>query len=162
VLKEIDSVQALSKARELSAYKEAEIKVCAAEIMGDFGNNQDLPFIEQLILNGEMKDYNRLRALLSYAYHVIRNGSESMSNAVEIMTYSKENGNQYTGWYFDMIMERFMEILQSEQEGIDEELQQLGNNSEKNKMQSLKNKKANLEKLYNGLSVMMDGEDSGY
>jgi hypothetical protein len=61
-----------------------------------------------------------------------------------------------------MIMERFMEILQSEQEGIDEELQQLGSNNDKNKVQSLKIKKANLEKLYNGLSVMMDGEDSGY
>jgi hypothetical protein len=55
-----------------------------------------------------------------------------------------------------------MEILQSEQEVIDEELQQLGKNSDINKIQSLKNKKASLEKLYNGLSLMMDSEDSGY
>jgi len=162
VLKEIDSVQALNIARELRSSKEAEIKAGAAEIMGEFGNAQDLPFIEQLILSGEMKNYHRLRALLSYAYLVIRNGSEFMSNAVEIMTYSKENGNQYTGWYFDLILGKFMEILQSEQEGIDEELQQLGNKEDKNKMQSLKNKKANLEKLYNGLSPMIDTEDPGY
>jgi len=162
VLKEIDSVQALSIARELSSSKEAEIRVSAAEIMGEYGNAQDLPYIEQLILGGEMKDYNKLRALLSYAYHVIRNGSASMDRAIEVLTYSKKNGNQYTGWYFEMIVERFMEILQSEQEVIDEELQQLGKNSDINKIQSLKNKKASLEKLYNGLSLMMDSEDSGY
>jgi aminopeptidase N len=162
VLKEIDSVQALSIARELSSSKEAEIRVSAAEIMGEYGNAQDLPYIEELILGGEMKDYNKLRALLSYAYHVIRNGSASMDRAIEVLTYSKKNGNQYTGWYFEMIVERFMEILQSEQEVIDEELQQLGKNSDINKIQSLKNKKASLEKVYNGLSLMMDSEDSGY
>lgn len=162
VLKEIDSVQALNIAREFRSSKEAEIKAGAAEIMGEFGNAQDLPFIEQLILSGEMKNYHRLRALLSYVYLVIRNGSEFMSNAAEIMAYTKENGNQYTGWYFDLILEKFMEILQSEQEGVDEELQQLGNEEDKNKMQSLKNKKANLEKLYNGLSPMIDTEDPGY
>jgi aminopeptidase N len=162
VLKEIDSVQALSIARELSSSKEAEIRVSAAEIMGEYGNAQDLPYIEELILGGEMKDYNKLRALLSYAYHVIRNGSTSMDRAIEVLTYSKKNGNQYTGWYFEMIVERFMEILQSEQEVIDEELQQLGKNSDINKIQSLKNKKASLEKVYNGLSLMMDSEDSGY
>jgi hypothetical protein len=85
-----------------------------------------------------------------------------MTNAVEVMTYSKENGNQYTGWYFEMIVERFMEILQTEQEGIDDELQQLGKNSDNNRIQTLRNKKASLEKLYNGLSVMVDSEDSDY
>lgn len=57
-----------------------------------------------------------------------------------------------------MIVERFMEILQSEQEVIDEELQQLGKNSDINKIQSLKNKKASLEKVYNDLSLMMDSK----
>ena len=159
-LKEIDTAQALSIARELSTSKEIELRVSAAEIMGEFGSSQDLPFLEKNILGGEMKDYNRLRVLLAYAYHVIRNGSESMSNAVEVMTYSKNNGNQYTGWYFERIVERFLEILQTEQQGIEEELQQIGNNNSNAKLQSLRNKKATLEKLYNGLAPLFETEET--
>jgi len=162
VLKEIDTVEALSVAREFIHSKEAEIKVGSAEIMGEYGSAQDLPLIEQIILSGEMKDYNRLRALLAYAYHVIRMGSASMSNSAAILNYSKTHGNQQTGWYFDMIVERFLEILQSEQAGIEEEIQQLDKNKENAKYQSLQAKKGKLEQLYNDLSPLVDAENSDY
>jgi len=155
VLKQIDTLEALSIAREFKKKKESEIKVGAAEIMGQYGNAQDLPFIEQLILEGAMKDYNQLRALLAYAYHVIRLGSASMSNCIEVMNYSKRNGNQYTRWYFAQIIERFLAILQAEQAEIDEEIKQLEKNKENLKYQSLLEKKEKLEKLYDGISPLI-------
>lgn len=61
---------------------------------------------------------------------------------------------------FRRIVERFLEILQTEQQGIEEELQQLGNNNGNAKLQSLRNKKATLEKLYNGLAPLFETEET--
>lgn len=157
-LKEIDTVQALTLARELSNSAEIELQVGAAEIMGEYGNTQDLPFIENLIKSTKVKDYNKLRTLLAYAYFVIRKGSDAMVNSQDILSYVKANGNQYTGWYYDMIVERFLAILGEESEQLNAEIESLSPQKDSATILVLSNKKSKLEDLYNRLSVFVETE----
>jgi hypothetical protein len=157
-LKEIDTVQALTLARELSSSAEIELQVGAAEIMGEYGNTQDLPFIENLIKSTKVKDYNKLRTLLAYAYFVIRKGSDAMVNSQDILSYVKSNGNQYTGWYYDMIVERFLAILGEESEQLNAEIESLNPQKDSATIMILSNKKSKLENLYNRLSVFVETE----
>jgi aminopeptidase N len=157
-LKEIDTVQALTLARELSSSAEIELQVGAAEIMGEYGNTQDLPFIESLIKSTKVKDYNKLRTLLAYAYFVIRKGSDAMVNSQDILSYVKSNGNQYTGWYYDMIVERFLAILGEESEQLNAEIESLNPQKDSATIMILSNKKSKLENLYNRLSVFVETE----
>lgn len=159
MLKEIDTVQALSLARELSNSAEIEIQVGAAEILGEYGNTQDLPFIENLIKSTRVKDYNKLRTLLAYAYFVIRKGSVAMVSSQEILSYVKSNGNQYTGWYYDLIVERFLAILNEESEQITEKIEALNPQTDNVTIIVLTNKIKSLEELYNRLSVLTETED---
>ena len=158
-LKEIDTVQALTLARELSSSAEIELQVGAAEIMGEYGNTQDLPFIESLIKSTKVKDYNKLRTLLAYAYFVIRKGSDAMVNSQDILSYVKANGNQYTGWYYDMIVERFLAILGEESEQLNAEIESLNPQKDGASIMILSNKKSKLENLYNRLSVFVETEE---
>lgn len=157
-LKEIDTVQALTLARELSNATEIELQVGAAEIVGEYGNSQDLPFIENLIKSTKVKDYNKLRTLLAYAYFVIRKGSDAMVHSQDILSYVKSNGNQYTGWYYDMIVERFLAILGEESEQITAEIESLNPQKDNATILVLSNKKTKLEDLYNRLSVFVETE----
>lgn len=157
-LKEIDTVQALTLARELSNAAEIELQVGAAEIMGEYGNTQDLPFIENLIKSTKVKDYNKLRTLLAYAYFVIRKGSDAMVHSQDILSFVKSNGNQYTGWYYDMIVERFLAILGEESEQISAEIESLNPQKDSATILVLSNKKTKLEDLYNRLSVFVETE----
>jgi len=157
-LKEIDTVQALTLARELSNSAEIELQVGAAEIMGEYGNTQDLPFIENLIKSTKVKDYNKLRTLLAYAYFVIRKGSDAMVNSQDILSYVKANGNQYTGWYYDMIVERFLAILGEESEQLNAEIESLNPQKDSATIMILSNKKSKLEDLSNRLSVFIETE----
>ena len=158
-LKEIDSAQALTIAREFKTSKEAELQVSSAEILGEFGEPQDLPFLEELVLEGKMEGYNKMRALLAYAIYVINHGTESMDNAYKVLYYSKNNGNTYTGWYFNRIVERFMEILQTEQENITQEISLLNKNKDNAQIQALERKRSKLEATYNSLSPMVENEE---
>ena len=158
-LKEIDTVQALTLARELSSSAEIELQVGAAEIMGEYGNTQDLPFIESLIKSTKVKDYNKLRTLLAYAYFVLRQGSDAMVNSEDILSYVKSNGNQYTGWYYDLIVERFMAILGEESEQITAEIETLNPQADNASIKVLTNKKEKLEDLYKRLSVFTETEE---
>lgn len=157
-LKEIDTVQALTLARELSSSVEIELQVGAAEIMGEYGNSQDLPFIENLIKSTKVKDYNKLRTLLAYAYFVIRKGSDAMVNSQDILSYVKTHGNQYTGWYYDMVVERFMAMLVEESEQLTAEIETLNPQKDSATILVLSNKKTKLEDLYNRLSVFVETE----
>ena len=157
-LKEIDTVQALTLARELSSSEEIELQVGAAEIMGEYGHTSDLTFIEKLIKSAKVKDYNKLRTLLAYAYFVIRKGSDAMVNSEDLLSYVKSNGNQYTGWYYDLIVERFMAILGEESEQITAEIETLNPQKDNATIQVLSNKKTKLEDLYNRLSVFVETE----
>jgi aminopeptidase N len=157
-LKEIDTVQALTLARELSSAEEIELQVGAAEIMGEYGHSSDLTFIETLIKSAKVKDYNKLRTLLAYAYFVIRKGSDAMVNSEDLLSYVKSNGNQYTGWYYDLIVERFMAILGEESEQITAEIETLNPQKDNATIQVLSNKKTKLEDLYNRLSVFVETE----
>ena len=157
-LKEIDTVQALTLARELSSAEEIELQVGAAEIMGEYGHTSDLTFIEKLIKSAKVKDYNKLRTLLAYAYFVIRKGSDAMVNSEDLLSYVKSNGNQYTGWYYDLIVERFMAILGEESEQITAEIETLNPQKDNATIQVLSNKKTKLEDLYNRLSVFVETE----
>jgi len=157
-LKEIDTVQALTLARELSSSAEIELQVGAAEIMGEYGNTQDLPFIESLIKSTKVKDYNKLRTLLAYAYFVIRKGSDAMVNSQDILGYVKTHGNQYTGWYYDMVVERFMAMLVEESEQLTAEIESLNPQKDSATILVLSNKKTKLEDLYNRLSVFVETE----
>lgn len=158
-LKEIDTVLALNLARELSTSKEIELQVGAAEILGEYGVSQDLDFIEKLTVNPEIKDYNKLRTLLAYAYFIIRNGSKSMDQSVSILTYAKKHGNKYTGWYFDMIVERFLEILQEEQNAVNAEIESLNPQSDRNKIIALTKERTQLEERYNELSPLLESKE---
>ncbi len=157
-LKEIDTVQALTLARELSSAEEIELQVGAVEIMGEYGHSSDLTFIETLIKSAKVKDYNKLRTLLAYAYFVIRKGSDAMVNSEDLLSYVKSNGNQYTGWYYDLIVERFMAILGEESEQITAEIETLNPQKDNATIQVLSNKKTKLEDLYNRLSVFVETE----
>jgi HEAT repeat protein len=157
-LKEIDTVQALTLARELSSAEEIELQVGAAEIMGEYGNTQDLPFIENLIKSTKVKNYNKLRTLLAYAYFVIRKGSDAMVNSEDLLSFVKLNGNQYTGWYYDRIVERFMAILGEESEQITAEIETLNPQKDNATILVLSNKKTKLVDLYNRLSVFVETE----
>lgn len=157
-LKEIDTVQALTLARELSSAEEIELQVGAAEIMGEYGHASDLTFIENLIKSAKVKDYNKLRTLLAYAYFVIRKGSDAMVNSEDLLSYVKSNGNQYTGWYYDLIVERFMAILGEESEQITAEIESLNPQKDNATILVLSNKKTKLEDLYNRLSVFLETE----
>ena len=157
-LKEIDTVQALTLARELSSAEEIELQVGAAEIMGEYGHASDLTFIETLIKSAKVKDYNKLRTLLAYAYFIIRKGSDAMVNSEDLLSYVKSNGNQYTGWYYDLIVERFMAILGEESEQITAEIETLNPQKDNATIQVLSNKKTKLEDLYNRLSVFVETE----
>ena len=157
-LKEIDTVQALTLARELSSAEEIELQVGAAEIMGEYGHTSDLTFIENLIKSAKVKDYNKLRTLLAYAYFVIRKGSDAMVNSEDLLSYVKSNGNQYTGWYYDLIVERFMAILGEESEQITAEIESLNPQKDNATILVLSNKKTKLEDLYNRLSVFVETE----
>jgi aminopeptidase N len=157
-LKEIDTVQALALARELSSAEEIELQVGAAEIMGEYGNTQDLPFIENLIKSTKVKNYNKLRTLLAYAYFVIRKGSDAMENSEDLLSFVKLNGNQYTGWYYDRIVERFMAILGEESEQITAEIETLNPQKDNATILVLSNKKTKLVDLYNRLSVFVETE----
>ena len=157
-LKEIDTVQALTLARELSSAEEIELQVGAAEIMGEYGNTQDLPFIENLIKSTKVKNYNKLRTLLAYAYFVIRKGSDAMENSEDLLSFVKLNGNQYTGWYYDRIVERFMAILGEESEQITAEIETLNPQKDNATILVLSNKKTKLVDLYNRLSVFVETE----
>lgn len=157
-LKEIDTVQALTLARELSSAEEIELQVGAAEIMGEYGNTQDLPFIENLIKSTKVKNYNKLRTLLAYAYFVIRKGSDAMVNSEDLLSFVKLNGNQYTGWYYDLIVERFMAILGEESEQITAEIESLNPQKDNATILVLSNKKTKLADLYKRLSVFVESE----
>ncbi len=159
-LKEIDTVQALTLARELSSSAEIELQVGAAEIMGEYGNTQDLPFIENLIKSIKVKDYNKLRTLLAYAYFVIRKGSDAMVHSQDILSYVKSNGNQYTGWYYDLIVERFLAILGEESEQLTAEIESLNPQKDSATILVLSNKKTKLEDLYNRLSIFVETEET--
>ena len=158
-LKEIDTVQALTLARELSSSSEIELQVGAAEIMGEYGNIQDLPFIENLIKSSKVKDYNKLRTLLAYAYFVIRKGTGAMENSQDILSYIKTHGNQYTGWYYDMVVERFLAMLSEESEQLTAEIETLNPQKDSATILVLSNKKSKLEELYNRLSVFIETEE---
>jgi len=158
-LKEIDTVQALTLARELSSSSEIELQVGAAEIMGEYGNTQDLPFIENLIKSTKIKDYNKLRTLLAYAYFVIRKGTSAMENSQDILSYVKTHGNQYTGWYYDMVVERFLAMLGEESEQLTAEIETLNPQKDSATILVLSNKKSKLEDLYNRLSVFIETEE---
>jgi aminopeptidase N len=158
-LKEIDTVQALTLARELSSAEEIELQVGAAEIMGEYGNTADLTFIENLIKSTKIKDYNKLRTLLAYAYFVLRKGSDAMVNSEDILSYVKSNGNQYTGWYYDLIVERFMAIVGEESEQITAEIETLNPQADNASIKVLSNKKGKLEDLYKRLSVFAETEE---
>jgi aminopeptidase N len=158
-LKEIDTVQALTLARELSSSVEIELQVGAAEIMGEYGNTADLTFIESLIKSTKIKDYNKLRTLLAYAYFVLRKGSDAMVNSEDILSYVKSNGNQYTGWYYDLIVERFMAIVGEESEQITAEIETLNPQADNASIKVLTNKKEKLEDLYKRLSVFAETEE---
>jgi aminopeptidase N len=158
-LKEIDTVQALTLARELSSSSEIELQVGAAEIMGEYGNIQDLPFIENLIKSTKVKDYNKLRTLLAYAYFVIRKGTGAMENSQDILSYIKTHGNQYTGWYYDMVVERFLAMLSEESEQLTAEIETLNPQKDSATILVLSNKKSKLEDLYNRLSVFIETEE---
>jgi hypothetical protein len=155
-LKEIDSAQALSFAREFKTSEEAELQVSSAEIIGALGEPKDLPFLEELVLEGKLQGYNKMRALLAYAIYVIKYGTESMDNAYKVLVYSKNNGNTYTGWYFEMIVERFMEILQAELENITQEISLLNKNKDNAQIEALEKKRSKLEATYNSLSPMIE------
>ena len=158
-LKEIDTVQALTLARELISSSEIELQVGAAEIMGEYGNTQDLPFIENLIKSTKIKDYNKLRTLLAYAYFVIRKGTSAMENSQDILSYVKTHGNQYTGWYYDMVVERFLAMLGEESEQLTAEIETLNPQKDSATILVLSNKKSKLEDLYNRLSVFIETEE---
>jgi len=158
-LKEIDTVQALTLARELSSSSEIELQVGAAEIMGEYGNIQDLPFIENLIKSSKVKDYNKLRTLLAYAYFVIRKGTGAMENSQDILSYIKTHGNQYTGWYYDMVVERFLAMISEESEQLTAEIETLNPQKDSATILVLSNKKSKLEELYNRLSVFIETEE---
>ena len=158
-LKEIDTVQALTLARELSSAEEIELQVGAAEIMGEYGNTADLTYIENLIKSTKVTDYNKLRTLLAYAYFVLRKGSDAMVNSEDILSYVKSNGNQYTGWYYDLIVERFMAILGEESEQITAEIETLNPQADNASIKALTNKKEKLEDLYKRLSVFTETEE---
>ena len=158
-LKEIDTVQALTLARELSSAEEIELQVGAAEIMGEYGNTADLTYIENLIKSTKVTDYNKLRTLLAYAYFVLRKGSDAMVNSEDILSYVKSNGNQYTGWYYDLIVERFMAILGEESEQITAEIETLNPQTDNASIKALTYKKEKLEGLYKRLSVFTETEE---
>ena len=159
-IKEIDTIQALSIARELSSSSEIELKVGAAEIMGEYGQEKDQVFIETMVLNSDVKDYNKLRTLLAYAYYVIRKGIPAMKGAPELLTQVKKNGNQYTGWYYDMIIERFLEMLTSEQELINSEIDGLNPQTDSGSINKLNKKKSELSSLYDQLSPLLEPQEN--
>ena len=117
-----------------------------------------MTFIENLIKSAKVKDYNKLRTLLAYAYFVIRKGSDAMVNSEDLLSYVKSNGNQYTGWYYDLIVERFMAILGEESEQITAEIETLNPQKDNATILVLSNKKTKLEDLYNRLSVFVETE----
>jgi aminopeptidase N len=159
-LKDIDTVAALTIARELSQSSEIELRVGAAEIMGEYGSTQDKYFVESLIEDNKVKDYNSLRTLLAYAYYVIRNGSSAMDNAPKILAYSKEHNNKYVDWYYGLIVDRFLEIIGEESGQIDAELESLNIDKDARAIQLLKDKKSKLDDLYNRISPFAETENT--
>ena len=131
-----------------------------SEIMGEYGQEKDQAFIEMMVLNSDVKDYNKLRTLLAYAYYVIRKGIPAMKGAPELLTQVKKNGNQYTGWYYDMIIERFLEMLTSEQELINSEIDGLNPQTDSGSINKLNKKKSELSSLYDQLSPLLGPQEN--
>jgi hypothetical protein len=82
-----------------------------------------------------------------------------MVNSQDILSYVKTHGNQYTGWYYDMVVERFMAMLVEESEQLTAEIESLNPQKDSATILVLSNKKAKLEDLYNRLSVFIETEE---
>lgn len=156
----VDEKDALTIARSMKNEPAKPLKVTVAEVIAQIGDSSDYEYLDQLIYHSDLKGYDELRTMISYAVYIMRMNIDLQEKSHAVYIHYNEVGADITKYWVKQAvqfnLQNYMEIVNS----LDMEIAELEEGKSFAKADEKKRIKQRYEDLIQNLMPLGQEEES--
>lgn len=113
----VDEKDALTIARSMKNEPAKPLKVTVAEVIAQIGDSSDYDYLDQLIYHSDLKGYDELRTMISYAVYIMRMNIDLQEKSHAVYIHYNEVGAGITKYWVKQAiqfnLQNYMEMVNS-------------------------------------------------
>ena len=156
----VDEKDALTIARSMKNEPAKPLKVTVAEVIAQIGDSSDYDYLDQLIYHSDLKGYDELRTMISYAVFIMRMNIDLQEKSHAVYIHYNEVGADITKYWVKQAiqfnLQNYMEMVNS----LDMEIAELEEGKSFAKADEKKRLKQRYEDLIQNLMPLGQEEES--
>ncbi len=156
----VDEKDALTIARSMKNEPAKPLKVTVAEVIAQIGDSSDYDYLDQLIYHSDLKGYDELRTMISYAVFIMRMNIDLQEKSHAVYIHYNEVGAGITKYWVKQAiqfnLQNYMEMVNS----LDMEIAELEEGKSFAKADEKKRLKQRYEDLIQNLMPLGQEEES--
>ena len=156
----VDEKDALTIARSMKNEPAKPLKVTVAEVIAQIGDSSDYDYLDQLIYHSDLKGYDELRTMISYAVYIMRMNIDLQEKSHAVYIHYNEVGAGITKYWVKQAiqfnLQNYMEMVNS----LDMEIAELEEGKSFAKADEKKRLKQRYEDLIQNLMPLGQEEES--
>jgi len=155
----VDEKDALTIARNMKNEPAKPLKVTVAEVIAQIGDSSDYDYLDQLIYHSDLKGYDELRTMISYAVYIMRMNIDLQEKSHAVYIHYNEVGSDLTKYWVKQAIQfnvqNYMEIVNS----LEMEIAELDESKSFAKADEKKRIKQRYEDLIQNLMPLAQSEE---
>ncbi len=156
----VDEKEALTIARGMKNESSKTIKVTVSEVFASIGDSSDYDFFDQIIYHSDLKNYDELRAMISYAVYISRMNIDLQEKSHAVYIHYNEVGAKITKYWLVQAIQFNLQNYQEQVNNLEMEIAELEEAKSYAKADEKKRIKQRYEDLIQNLIPLTEVEES--